>query len=102
MGDVSGMQFLLPGAASLSLSAFRSSGLAAPSADLVEEPILLGASRRAESNCPVRLCAFIRNLPFSGYTSGTVNVPFGPSDFFLRTKVSSDDITYTIDVSEVR
>ena len=46
--------------------------------------------------------AFIRNIPFSGCTSGTVNIPFGPSDFFLRTNVSSNDVAYTLDVSEVR
>ena len=46
--------------------------------------------------------AFIRNVPLSGCTSGSVSIPFGPSNFFLRTNVSSNDVNYTIDVSEVR
>ena len=46
--------------------------------------------------------AFVRNLPLTGCASGTANVPFGPSSFYLKISVSSPQVSYSIGVSEVR
>jgi len=46
--------------------------------------------------------AFVRNIPIQGCVDGSVTIPFGPSNFFLKVSVSSAQVSYSIAVSEVR